>query len=33
MARRPPENGFDLFQGFALCLWDEGHGEDDVDEA
>lgn len=32
-ARRSPKSGFDLLQGFALCLWDEEHGEDDVEDA
>lgn len=32
-AQRPPESCFNLFQSFALCLWDESHGEDNVEDA
>lgn len=32
-ARRSPESCFNLFQSFALCLWDESHGEDNVEDA
>lgn len=28
-----PERCFNLFQSFALCLGDESHGEDDVEDA
>lgn len=28
-----PESVFNLLQGFAFCLRDEDHGEDDIEEA
>lgn len=31
--RCSPERCFDLFQGFAFCLWDESYSEDDIEDA